>query len=250
MNRSEPAPQGAGSLSVPHDQEASISRYTITVTSNGRSDPDAAIGYNTPLRTFFLQAFLDESGDDLELWLGTSDRKFETIDALHRAARSSGFSYLPLPGDVALLLDAEADRPPHDGPLAGCCDIYDPDSSKQGPRRRIVRRGPFLCPVPPSPSSHSEHITITTLPLHPRQCLARHHGFLHGFIEINADTAGPADPPPLANEADVAEQTWRRRQPIEPRHVACRINAMEMDHVFCLHDVIVASEIDAVQRVL
>lgn len=77
MNRSEPAPQGAGSLSVPHDQEACTSRYILTVTSDERSDPDAVIGYDPPLRTFFLQAFPDESGDDLALWLGTSDRDFE-----------------------------------------------------------------------------------------------------------------------------------------------------------------------------
>ena len=42
-----------------------MSRYTITATSQGDSDPDAAIGYDPPLRTFFLQAFPDESGDDL-----------------------------------------------------------------------------------------------------------------------------------------------------------------------------------------
>jgi hypothetical protein len=29
-----------------------MSRYTITVTSNHRSDPDAVIGYDPPLRTF------------------------------------------------------------------------------------------------------------------------------------------------------------------------------------------------------
>ncbi len=99
-----------------------MSRYTITVTSEDHADPDATIGYDPPLRTFFLQAFLDESGDDLELWLGTSDREFETIDALHRVALSSGFSFMPLPGDVALLLVADradgTDRPLRNGPLA------------------------------------------------------------------------------------------------------------------------------------
>ena len=99
-----------------------MSRYTITVTSEGRSDPDAVIGYDPPLRTFFLQAFPDESGDDLALWLGTSDREFETIDALQMAALSRGYSFMPLPEDVALLLAddfaANAGRPLHDGPLA------------------------------------------------------------------------------------------------------------------------------------
>ena len=100
-----------------------MTRYTITVTSDIRSDPDAAIGYDPPLRTFFLQAFPDETGDDLALWLGTSHRECETIDALHMAALSRGYSFMPLPEDVAAQLRAdfaeEADRPPHDGPLAG-----------------------------------------------------------------------------------------------------------------------------------
>jgi hypothetical protein len=99
-----------------------MSRYTITVTSDGRSDPDAVIGYDPPLRTFFLQAFPDESGDDLALWLGTSDGEYETIDALRAAARSRGFDFMPLPQDVASLLAEDfaknVERPPHDGPLA------------------------------------------------------------------------------------------------------------------------------------
>ena len=100
-----------------------MSRYTITVTSSdGRSDPDATIGYDPPLRTFFLQAFPDETGDDLALWLGTSDREYETIEALQTAARSRGYSFMPLREAIALLLVAdlaqEADLPPHDGPLA------------------------------------------------------------------------------------------------------------------------------------
>jgi hypothetical protein len=99
-----------------------MSRYTITVTRNGRFDPDAVIGYDPPLRTFFLQAFPDEGDDDLALWLGTSDREYETLDALRVAARSRGFDVMPLPEDIAARLSAdfatEAHRPPHDGPLA------------------------------------------------------------------------------------------------------------------------------------
>jgi hypothetical protein len=99
-----------------------MSPYTIAVTRNGRSDPDAVIGYDPPLRTFFLEAFPDESGDDLALWLGTSDREFGTIDALHAATRSHGFDVMPLPDDIIARLSAdfaaEAHQPSHDGPLA------------------------------------------------------------------------------------------------------------------------------------
>lgn len=99
-----------------------MSRYTITVTSDHRSDPDAVIGYDPPLRTFFLQAFPEESGDDLALWLGIRDREYVTLDALHAAARSRGFDFMPLPHDIIARLSAdfaaEAHRSAHDGPLA------------------------------------------------------------------------------------------------------------------------------------
>lgn len=51
-----------------------------------------------------------------------SDREFETIDALQTAALSRGYSFTPLPEDVAAQLRAdsanEAGRPPHNSPLA------------------------------------------------------------------------------------------------------------------------------------
>lgn len=99
-----------------------MGRYTIIVTRQGHSDPAAVIGYDPPLRTFFIQAFPDESGDDLALWLGTRDREYETVEALRAAALGRGFDFMPLPEDVALLLADDlakkADRPPHDDPLA------------------------------------------------------------------------------------------------------------------------------------
>ncbi|MDI6028968.1 hypothetical protein QBK99_22605 [Corticibacterium sp. UT-5YL-CI-8] len=99
-----------------------MSRYTITVTSNGRSDPEGAIGYDPPLQTFFVQAFPHEVTDDPALWLGTYDHEFKALGDLHRAALAEGYDFMSLPDDVALLLVADraedADRPPHDGPLA------------------------------------------------------------------------------------------------------------------------------------
>ncbi len=117
----------------------------------------------------------------------------------------------------------------------------------------MFRRGPFLVPsliINPRTSSHPVRIAIPALPFDPGQRLARGHGCLPGFIEVDADTPRPPDAPPFANEADVAEQARRRRHAIEPCHVARWIDAVEMDRVFDLHDMIVASEIDAVQRIL
>ncbi len=99
-----------------------MSRYAITLRTDAATDDNAVIGYDPPLRTFFLQAFPDETGDGLALWLGTSDRDYETLDALHAAALAKGFAFMPLPDDIAARLSAhvaaEARRPPHDGPLA------------------------------------------------------------------------------------------------------------------------------------
>ena len=97
-----------------------MSRYTITVTGQGRSDPEAIIGYDAPLRTFFLQAFPHEVTDDPALWIGTYDQEFLSLAALHAAALAEGYDFMPLPEDLAEQLAAdnaqEAERSRHDGP--------------------------------------------------------------------------------------------------------------------------------------
>ena len=90
-----------------------MSRYTITVTGTvtgqGRSDPDAVIGYDPPLRTYFLQAFPHEETGEPSLWLGTHDHAFETLEDLHRAAISHGYDFIPLsPKLAAKLVDDKA----------------------------------------------------------------------------------------------------------------------------------------------
>lgn len=98
-----------------------MSRYTITVTSEGRSDSDAVIGYDPPLRTFFLQAFPHEVTDDPALWLGTFDYEFETLDGLQHAALAEGYDFT-LPENVPVQLAddmlRDADRPTHDGSVS------------------------------------------------------------------------------------------------------------------------------------
>lgn len=81
-----------------------MSRYIITVTGQGRTDTDATIGYDPPLRTLFLQAFPHEVTDDPALWLGTYDHQFGTLAALHAAALTEGYDFMPLPEDVAAKL--------------------------------------------------------------------------------------------------------------------------------------------------
>ncbi|MBX4870196.1 hypothetical protein HJA85_24985 [Rhizobium bangladeshense] len=79
-----------------------MSRYTITVSriESRHFDPDAIIGYDRPLQTFFLQAFSDADGEDLELWLGTDFREFETLSQLRAAAIARGFDFIPLASGI------------------------------------------------------------------------------------------------------------------------------------------------------
>ena len=86
-----------------------MSRYTITVTGQGRTDPEAVIGYDPPLRTYFLQAFPHEVTDDPALWLGTYDHKFGTLANLHRAALAAGYDFMPLPSDLVTQLADDGD---------------------------------------------------------------------------------------------------------------------------------------------
>lgn len=82
-----------------------MSRYTVTVTSEGRSDPDTVIGYDPPLRTFLLQAFPNEVTDDRALCLGTFDYEFETLDGLHHAALAEGYDFALAESVAARLAD-------------------------------------------------------------------------------------------------------------------------------------------------
>ncbi|MCY1667380.1 hypothetical protein [Rhizobium sp. SL86] len=41
-----------------------MSRHTVTVKTDTEADEDAVIGYDPPLRTFFVQAFPNEETDE------------------------------------------------------------------------------------------------------------------------------------------------------------------------------------------
>lgn len=69
-----------------------MSRYAITLLKGDRTDDEAVIGYDPPLRTFFLQGF--ESDDDFgtpEIWLGTLLEEFPTLECIIEAARVQGY---------------------------------------------------------------------------------------------------------------------------------------------------------------
>ena len=86
-----------------------MSRYTITLLKGERTDGDAVIGYDPPLRTFFLQGF--ESDDDFgtpEIWLGTLLEEFPTLEGIIEAARAQGYEVRDLDHADMIAMLAEA----------------------------------------------------------------------------------------------------------------------------------------------
>lgn len=65
-----------------------MSRYAVTLPKGERTDDEAIIGFDPPLRTFFLQGF---EGDDEfgtpEIWLGALLEEFPTLEGVIEAAR-------------------------------------------------------------------------------------------------------------------------------------------------------------------
>ena len=108
----------------------------------------------------------------------------------------------------------------------------------------------FVSPDRYPRSSSPAQVSIAPPPFGPFQHMPRGNGFLNLLIEVDAHPPRTANPSPLAHHADIPEQPCPQGKPIEPRHVARRFNAMEVDHIFVLHDWNVARLMHAVQRVL
>lgn len=86
-----------------------MSRYTITLHKGERTDDEAVIGFDPPLRTYFLQGF--ESDGDFgtpEIWLGTLLEEFPTLEGIVEDARAKGYeiSNLDHSDMIAMLREA------------------------------------------------------------------------------------------------------------------------------------------------
>lgn len=69
-----------------------MSRHTVTVRSTTRTDDNAVIGYDPPMRTYFLQAFEDVESDEPGLWLGIRFDEYPSLAALIAAAGRQGYT--------------------------------------------------------------------------------------------------------------------------------------------------------------
>lgn len=69
-----------------------MSRYTISLAKGERTDDEAVLGFDPPLRTFFLQGFeTDDEFGTPEIWLGTLLEEFPTLEGIIEAARRDGY---------------------------------------------------------------------------------------------------------------------------------------------------------------
>jgi hypothetical protein len=98
-----------------------MSRHIITVIGPIHADREAIIGYDPPLRTFFLQALPDPETDACALWLGGILHEFPSLEGVVEMARSGGFEVRGLRQDaiVAMTKEAGAQTPPSIGERLG-----------------------------------------------------------------------------------------------------------------------------------
>lgn len=87
-----------------------MSRFCIQLHYLDLIDSDAAIGYDKPLRTFFLQGFInqDEADDKPEIWLGAFLEEYPTLESLAEEARQRGYEVHNLKNTdmIAMLCEA------------------------------------------------------------------------------------------------------------------------------------------------
>ncbi len=98
-----------------------MSRHTLTAHKGQKNDPDAVIGYDPPLRTFFLQAFADPETEELELWLGTLLEEYPSLESIVGAARKRGYDLSGLSREsiVAMIKESSTPTPPSIGEQLG-----------------------------------------------------------------------------------------------------------------------------------
>lgn len=88
-----------------------MSRYTVEVKSVTKTDSEATIGYDRPLRTFFLQAFPDPETDEYALWLGAFLEGHPSLESIIEIARAEGYEVHGLTREMMLAMIKEVGPP-------------------------------------------------------------------------------------------------------------------------------------------
>ncbi|MER9629607.1 hypothetical protein [Mesorhizobium sp. M0296] len=84
----------------------------MEITNGTATDAQGTIGYDPPLRTFFLQGFPHPNTDECALWFGTFLEEFLTLESIIKTARAQGYEVSGLKREMILAMLKEA-GPPH-----------------------------------------------------------------------------------------------------------------------------------------
>ncbi len=88
-----------------------MSRHPVIVRSADRTDEHAIIGYDPPMRTYFLQAFEDPATEQPRLWLGTHFDQYPDLASLIAAAGERGFDIETLDDEILVGMAREVAQP-------------------------------------------------------------------------------------------------------------------------------------------
>lgn len=94
---------------IAEKEETLDRRHKITVMRGDEIDHDAIIGFDPPLRTFFLQAFM--GGGFREIWLGTLLEEFTSLEAITEQARAHCYEIADMPRETIIEMTKLAAQP-------------------------------------------------------------------------------------------------------------------------------------------
>ncbi|RWK68304.1 hypothetical protein [Mesorhizobium sp.] len=88
-----------------------MSRYTVEITNGTATDAQGTIGYDPPLRTFFLQGFPHPETDECALWLGAFLDEYATLESIIETARAAGYEVRGLTQKMMITMIKESGKP-------------------------------------------------------------------------------------------------------------------------------------------
>lgn len=88
-----------------------MSRYIVEITNGNKTDEQGTIGFDPPLRTFFLQGFPHPETDECALWFGAFLEEYPTLESIIEKARAAGYEVRGLTREMMVAMIKESGKP-------------------------------------------------------------------------------------------------------------------------------------------
>jgi hypothetical protein len=88
-----------------------MSRYIVEITNGNKTDEQGTIGFDPPLRTFFLQGFPHPETDECALWFGAFLEEYPTLQSIIEKARAAGYEVRGLSQEMMVAMIKESGKP-------------------------------------------------------------------------------------------------------------------------------------------